>query len=81
MEPLPRIRVQDPADIMLLPDQLTSGSSTDLFIIEMDSNSFSLFETEPSIVVQPDLSLLIYNMNFQVRTREICCSIRLDNVL
>jgi len=43
---------------MLLPNQLTSGGSTDILTIELDSNSFNLFQTEPSesITIQPDLS-------------------------
>ena len=62
-------------DIMLPTDQLTSGSSTDsdILAIELDPNSFKLFETEPStrIVVQPDLSPLIGNMNSLVSTWEL----------
>ena len=60
---------------MLPTDQLTSGSSTDsdILAIELDPNSFKLFETEPStrIVVQPDLSPLIGNMNSLVSTWEL----------
>ena len=60
---------------MLPTDQLTSGSSTDsdILAIELDPNSFKLFETEPStrIVVQPDLSPLIGNMNSLVSSWEI----------
>ena len=72
LESLRLIRVPD---IMLPSDQLTSGSSTDsdTLAIELDSNSFKLFETEPStrIVVQPDFTRLIGNMNSLVSTREI----------
>jgi len=42
---------------MILPDQLESSDSTDILTVELDSNSFNLFETEPSVVIQPDLSL------------------------
>ena len=60
---------------MMPTDQLTSGSSTDsdILAIELDPNSFKLFETEPStrIVVQPDLSPLIGNMNSLVSSWEI----------
>ena len=56
---------------MLLPDQLTSDSSTtDILTIAsgMDSNTFNFFETESSIVVQPDLKPLTGNMNSVVCT-------------
>jgi hypothetical protein len=66
--------------ILPSPDQLpvaallASGSSTDVLTIELDSNSFNLFETEPSIVIQPDLSTGTGNLNSRVSTRQICCS-------
>jgi len=50
---------------MILPEhlELISGSNTQIVTINLDSNCFNLFETEPSIVIQPDLSLPYANQN------------------
>jgi len=50
---------------MILPEhlELVSGSNTEIVTIDLDSNIFNLFETEPSIVIQPDLSLPYANLN------------------